>query len=190
MKMTALILAVAGLIGSASGTAHAGDWTFLAGNKSGYTAKPTVSLMLGRMSPGDDFRSATIFGAELSLDCPLLQPPTNRIRQQISVTSSSSSGVDINNYEINPHYVVVISPGFEIGGGPGLGLVTVDTPTGDGNVLGLQFGASAHYHSNNPLFFGAEMRYQITSEDNFEGAGSSSTNVNNFRFAVKVGYSF
>lgn len=186
-----ITLAIAIATATGAGAVQAKGWDFPAYNKPGYTAAPTVSLMLGRMSPGDEFRSSTILGAEFSLNCPTLQPPNNRIRQQFSFTRASRGGVKIHNYEINPHYIVEVSPGFEIGGGPGLGFVTVDTPGGDGSVFGLQFGVSAHYRANNsPLFLGAEARYQMTTEDRFGGAGSARTDVNNFRFAIKAGYRF
>lgn len=187
MKKTTLALALAGLTGF-GGHVQANEWTFLTGTKQGYTAEPTISLMLGRMSPGDDFRSSAIAGVELSLNCPLLQPPTNRIRQQVSLTWYDKGRNEITSLEINPHYVVEVAPGLELGAGPGLGLVMVDTATGDGNVLGVQFGASAHYHGNSPLFIGAEARYQLTTESRF--GGGQKTDVNNFRFGIKVGYSF
>jgi opacity protein-like surface antigen len=188
-RQTWIAVTIAALTGP--GNVQAADgWSWLAGLQPGFQAEPTVSVMLGRISPGDAFSSSTVLGAELSLNCPTLQPPTNRIRQQFSFTRSSTGGTKIHNYEINPHYVVEVSPGFEIGGGPGLGYVTVDTPTGDGGVFGLQFGASAHYFANGPLFLGAEARYQITGKDRFGGAGSPRTDVDNFRFAIKAGYSF
>lgn len=191
MKRTTLALITTGLIGSGIGAAQAdGGWDLPAYNKPGYTVEPTLSLMLGRMSPGDDLRSAAIGGIEFSLNCPTLQPPTNRIRQQFSFTRYDKNDIEINSLEINPHYVVEVAPGLEVGGGPGLGWLMVDTPTGDGNVFALQFGASAHYFAMDPLFFGAEARYQVTTEDRFFGAGSEKTDVNNFRFALKVGYSF
>ncbi len=187
---TGIAIAIAMIFG-ATGAAQAQGWTWLAGTKPGYKAEPAVSLMLGRISPGDEFRSSSIVGAELSLNCPTLQPPSNRIRQQFSFTRASRGGVKTYNYEINPHYIVEVSPGFEIGGGPGLGYVTVDTPNGDGSVFGLQFGVSAHYQADrSPLFLGAEARYQFTTEDRFGGAGSPRTDVNNFRFAIKAGYRF
>lgn len=187
---TGIIASAVAMTLVAGGAQAAPGWTWLAGTKPGYKVEPTVAAMLGRISPGDEFRSSTILGAELSLNCSLLQPPTHRIRQQLSFTRASTGGVKIHNYEINPHYVVQISPGFEIGGGPGLGYVTIDTPTGDGGVFGFQLGASAHYRGTGPLFVGAEMRYQFTGDDRFGGAGSPRTDANNFRFAIKAGYSF
>jgi hypothetical protein len=188
-KQTWMAMVIAVLLGPGAALAADG-WTWLPSTKNGYQAEPTVAVMLGRMSPGDEFRSATIIGAELSMNCFVLQPPVNRIRQQFSFTHYDKGRVDIYNIEANPHYVVEIAPGFEIGGGPGFALVMVDTPGGDGSVLGLQLGASAHYHGNSPLFVGAEARYQITDKDRFGGAGSPRTDVNNFRFVIKVGYSF
>lgn len=185
MKRATLTLAAGALLIAGNAQA-AGQWTWLAGIKDGYSAQPTVSLMAGVMDPSN-MSSDTISGIELSLNCPLLQPPTNRIRQQLSYTKYDDNGVEIKSIEINPHYVVEVSPGLEIGAGPGLGFVMVDTATGDDNVFGLQLGASLHYQANSPLFIGAEARYQITGEEHF-GAASKS-DVDNYRVLLKVGYS-
>lgn len=182
-------LTLAGIFLLAAGSAQAADeWTLLAGSQDGYKAEPAVSVMLGQMDPGDNMDSGTITGIELSLNCPLIQPPSNRIRQQVSVTSYDEQGVEITSIELNPHYVVEVSPGLEIGGGPGLGYVMVDNATSNDSVLALQLGVSAHYTLQSPLFIGAEARYQITAEDNFGAATKS--DVDNFRFAIKAGYSF
>ena len=170
----------------ASTGAQASGWTWLAGAEEGYKAEPTVSLMLGQMEP-DDGDGDSISGIELSLNCPLVQPPSNRIRQQFSITSFDDDVTEITSIELNPHYVVEVSPGLEVGGGPGLGYVMVETPGADEAVFGLQLGVSAHYHGSGPLFVGAEARYQFTTEADF-GAGDA--DVNNTRVAVKLGYSF
>jgi len=183
-------LALAGAILLATGSAQAADeWNWFAGLEDGYEAEPTVSVMLGQMDPGDNMDSGTISGIEFSLNCPLVKPPSNRIRQQVSYTSYDENGVEITSIELNPHYVVEVSPGLEIGGGPGLGYVMVDSGAGDGSVLALQLGVSAHYTTQSPLFIGAEARYQITGEDDF-GGGGAEDDVNNYRIALKVGYSF
>lgn len=181
------IVSIAG-IALLSGTVQAAEqWTWLAGAQDGYSAQPTISLMAGHMDPGDNMDSDTVSGLELSLNCPLLQPPSNRIRQQLSYSKYEDGGVEIESIEINPHYVVEVSPGLEIGGGPGLGYVMVDKAAGGGNVLALQLGASAHYHGSSPLYLGAEVRYQITGDDNFGAATES--DVDNYRVLLKLGYS-
>ncbi len=187
MKLSTFALSGAAMLVAGSVQAAEG-WTWMAGTQDGFKAKPTVSLLMGQMDPGDNMDSDTISGIELSLNCPLVQPPSNRIRQQVSYTKYDDQGVEIASLELNPHYVVEISPGLEIGGGPGLGYVMVDTPTGDGDVFGLQLGVSTHYHGNSPLFLGADLRYQITGEDNFGAATKS--DVDNMRLAIKIGYSF
>ena len=187
MKKTTIALASAVLLGAANVQA-ADDWTWFAGWKEDYKGQPAVSVMLGQMDPGDNMDSDTITGIELSVNCPLVKPPTNRIRQQVSYTKYDDKGVEITSLELNPHYVVKVSPGLEIGAGPGLGYVMVDNATSDGSVLALQVGVSAHYTLQSPLFIGAEARYQITGEDNFGAATKS--DVDNFRFAIKAGYSF
>lgn len=186
MKSITLALSSAAML--VAGNAQAEGWTWMAGSKDDYKAQPTISLLLGQMDPADSLDSDTISGIELSLNCPLLQPPTNRVRQQLSYTKYEDKGVEIASLELNPHYVVEVSPGLEIGGGPGLGYVMVDTANGDGDVFGLQFGVSAHYHGRSPLYLGADLRYQITGEDNFGAATES--DVNNTRLTIKVGYSF
>lgn len=187
MKQATMALVGAALL--AAGNAQAADeWTWMAGWKDGYKGEPAISVMLGEMDPGDNMDSDTITGFELSLNCPLLQPPTNRIRQQLSITKYDDKGTEISSMEINPHYVVEVVPGLEIGGGPGLGFLMVDTPTGNGHAFGLQLGFSAHYNLQSPLFIGAELRYQVTTEDDFGAATES--DVDNSRFALKVGYAF
>lgn len=99
---------------AASSAQAADQWTWMAGSKEGYTAH-TVSLLAGQMDPGDNMDNDTIGGIELSLNCPLLQPPSNRIRQQLSYTKYDDQGVEIESIEINPHYVVEVQPGLEIG---------------------------------------------------------------------------
>ena len=165
-------------------------WTFLAGTKDGYTAEPTISLLAGQMAPGTSgVDSGSMSGIELSLNCPLLQPPTNRIRQQASLTQYDKAGIKITNFEINPHYVVEVSPGLEVGGGPGLGYVTTDTANKNPSFWGLNVGLSAHYTAMAPLFIGAEYRYQMTSKEDF-GGSAGKDNLDNTRFDIKIGYSF
>jgi len=187
MKKTTTILASAALLGAVNVQA-ADEWNWFAGLEDDYVAEPTVSIMLGQMDPGDNLDSDTISGLEFSLNCPLVKPPSNRIRQQVSFTTYDDQGVEITSIELNPHYVVEVSPGLEIGGGPGLGYVMVDSGTSDESVFALQLGISAHYTLQSPLFIGAEARYQITGEDNF--GGSEEDDINNYRIALKVGYSF
>ncbi len=186
-KLLAVMITGSALV--ASSAASANDWTFLAGVEPGYKSEHTVSLLFGRMSPGTTgMKDGNIAGLELSLNCPLLQPPTNRIRQQISYTQYDESGVKIKNFEINPHYVVEVSPGLELGGGPGLAYVTADTAAKDPDFFGFNLGVSAHYRGMGPVFIGAEYRYQFTTEEDF-GNGLKD-NLNNGRFDIKVGYDF
>lgn len=179
-----------------SQSVQAEGWQFLAGKEPGYKAEPIISLMAGQMSPDDsDLDSGTIIGAELSLNCVLLQPPTNRLRQQISVTryDETIDGVDltITNIELNPHYVVEVAPNVEVGGGPGLGFVMTSADfdgSKDPNYFAFQLGASVHY-TGLPVFLGAEWRYQMTTDEEFVSGGTKD-DINNSRFAVKVGYAF
>jgi len=171
------IVALSILLGISSMNTQAEGWEFLAGSKPGYKAEPIASLMFGQMD--FDGSDSSIVGVELSLNCPLLQPPTNRIRQQASITSYDDSGFEIINLEINPHYVVEVAKNLEIGGGPGFGYLYSDD-TADRFAFNL--GASIHY-TGLPVFLGAEVRTQFTTEDN-------GNDMNNNRMAVKIGYAF
>ncbi len=186
MKRTLTTLAATSLLLAATGAQAADGWTFLAGTKEGYVAQPAVSVMFGMLDPDvDGADSDAITGIELSLNCPLLQPPTNRIRQQISYTSYDKDGLEIDSFELNPHYVIETSPGLELGFGPGIGYVSAKSAGFDDSVFAFQLGASAHYTAMGPLFLGAEARYQMTGD--LDGTNDG---IDNFRFAVKVGYAF
>jgi len=185
MKSISLIASGSVLL-LASVNAQAGDdWTWLAGHKEGYVAQPAVSLMVGVQDPDvNGVDSGSVTGIELSLNCPLLQPPTNRIRQQVSYAKFDNDGLELSSFELNPHYVVETSPGLELGFGPGLGYVTAKAGGVDDSTWGAQLGVSAHYTAMGPLFLGAEARYQVTGD--FDGGDGA----DNFRMALKVGYSF
>jgi len=168
---------------------QAEGWTFLPGAEPGYRAQPALSLLYGRMTPSaTGFKDGNLAGLEVSLNCPLLQPPTNRIRQQLSYIHYSEGDKDIDSIEINPHYVVEVAPRFEIGGGPGLAYIHTNTAANDPSLWGFNLGLSAHYTPADHLFLGAEYRYQITSDKDF-GNGIKE-DLNNSRFDIKVGYLF
>ena len=161
------------------------SWTWLAVTKDGYVAEPAISVMLGTLDPDvNGVDSDTITGIELSLNCPLVQPPSNRIRQQVSFVTYDNDGFEITSIELNPHYVIETSPGLELGFGPGLGYVMAESNGLDDSALALQLGVSAHYTAMGPLFIGAEARMQVT--DDFDGGDG----IDNLRVGVKVGYSF
>ncbi len=176
MKKRVLATAVGMLVVSMSASAE--GWKLFAGKDAGFVLEPTVSVMAGMMSPkeGD---SGKILGAEVSFNCPLLQPPTNRIRQQVSFAQYDENGAKLSSIEINPHYIVEVYPGLSVGAGPGFGYVLVDA-AGVDNAFAGQLGASVHYNVSKRFFVGGDMRYQFT--DN--------SDINNSRMALKLGVSF
>lgn len=177
-----LAAAVAAL--TISGLAQASAWNFPAVTTAGYTAEPTVALLGGALDPDIDGASSdTLYGIELSLNCPLIQPPSNRIRQQLSLTRFDDQGVEITSLEMNPHYVVPVAENLELGFGPGFGVMWVDSGDQSETLLGVQAGVSLHYRRDG-FFVGAEARYQLTSEEDF---GAGDTDINNSRVLLKVG---
>lgn len=173
-----------------SAAAHADGWTFMAAGGKDYNPEPTLSLMAGQMSVTTrDINDGALTGIELSLNCPLLQPPTNRIRQQLSLTRYDKAKVRITSVELNPHYLVNVAPGLELGGGPGLAYIMVDMPGKNPDFWGLNIGLSAHYTGIAPLFVGAEYRYQVTTKEDF-GVATGRDTLDNSRIIIKVGYGF
>jgi len=190
MKKRILALAVGSMVlsagASASGGAGDGEWNWFAGLDDDYVMEPTASLLLGSLSFNDG-DSGSVAGVELSFNCPLLTPPTNKIRQQLSIVQYDEAGTDVTSIEINPHYVVEVSPGLFVGGGPGFGYMSIDTAGGDDSVLGVQVGGSVHYNLSDTVFLGADARYQLTQDANF---GATTVSMDNWRIALKAGVSF
>jgi len=186
MKKKVLAITVGSLLLSMGISAEDKGWNWFAGADDDYVMEPTASLLVGSMSPKDG-SSGSITGIELSFNCPLLQPPTNKIRQQISYAQYDEGETEVTSIEINPHYVAEISPGLFIGGGPGLGYVSVDSAAKDTNMFALQLGGSVHYNVSDALFLGGEARYQLTEDENL---GGSMQGMDNWRVALKAGVNF
>ncbi len=186
MKKRVLAVAVSALILSGGASAGENEWNWFAGLDDDYVMEPTASLLLGSISFNDG-DSGSMTGVELSFNCPLLKPPTNNIRQQLSFVQYDESGVDVTSIEINPHYVVEVSPGLFVGGGPGFGYMSVDTSGGDDSVLGFQVGGSVHYDVSETIFLGGEARYQLTQDAEF---GAQTVSMDNWRVALKAGINF
>ena len=179
------VLSVA--LAAASGATWAQGWEPFAGGNPDYRAEPTLAFIGGTQDPDfDDAGSDGIYGVELSFNCPLLQPPTNRIRQQVSLTGYDEDGLEMTSLELNPHYVVPIARGLEFGFGPGVALIDAEAGGDDETLWGVQAGASLHYRAGD-LFAGAEYRYQITTEEDFGNAGRGDEDVDNSRFLLKAG---
>ncbi len=168
----------------AAGTAQADGWTFLPGLKPGYQPEFSVAVTGGYLSPDSTLTDGAVaYGAEVSMNCALIQPPSNRVRTTVSFLSFDDGGLKLTDIELNPHYVVELSDDFWIGGGPGVGIVKADTSTNDATLLAFQLGASAHYRMDR-LFIGGEARYQFTQDK----AVGPDNGANNWRALVKVGF--
>lgn len=181
MKLNALLIAMAVV---AAPAAQAAGWSLMPVTDAGFKAEPTLALMGGMLNPnvsGADADSA--YGAELSFNCIALQPPEGKLRTQVSFNKYDDAGLEIQSFEINPHYLVKVGEGLEIGAGPGIGYVTAKAGAMDESALALQLGVSAHYRSG-PMFLGAEARYQVTQEE------FANDDMNNFRVMLKVGVNF
>ena len=163
-------------------------WQFLAGKHEDFVFEPTLSLMLG-LADSEDVEGGAVFswGLEASFNCPLLQPSTNKIRQQVSYFEYSDADSTIQSFEINPHYVVDVMDDLWIGAGPGFGYVRAEVDGNTANMAALQLGASIHYNIDK-IFIGGEARYQFTTEDDI--GDKKNSGADNWRTALKVGFNF
>lgn len=164
------------------------SWEFFPGTQDDFIFDPTISLMAGQMQSVSEVGDAAIgVGVELSINCPLVQPPTNRVRQQISYFNYQDGDSTLHTVEINPHYIVEVMPKLEIGAGPGFGFISADVNGKTANMGAFQLGGSVHYRMNS-MFIGAEARYQwTTTADVGNGTDNGAKNA---RAVIKVGYDF
>ena len=182
-------LAVLG-VGVTSSAAAAGV-VFLPITKSGYELEPTVSLMVGTMKGTQDgAESSSIIGAEFAFRCGLVQMGDNQLRQQLSITNWDKNSLNMKNIELNLHYQMPVAKDVKVGFGPGVGVILTDLAGSDNpTFFGGQLGASVNYAGLGAISLGAEARYQVTNKDSFVSGGTED-NMNNWRVAAKVGYSF
>jgi len=185
LAMSAAILTT---FSSASMAMSVGGWKLFPGVQDDFIFDPTLSVMAGQMIVSESVGKAALgAGLELSINCPMIQPPTNRVRQQISFFNYSSGTSTVNTVELNPHYVVEVMPKLEIGGGPGVGFVNADVDGKTANMAAVQLGGSIHYRMSR-FFIGAEGRYQWTTDG--EDNTASDNGVKNARALVKIGFDF
>lgn len=152
-------------------------------NDATFKANVEVALVGGAISFSEgDSDTSTIYGAEISLDCPVFTlPGDNLLRQQFSVNSYSDAGVDMLTLEVNPYYFITLSESMVLGFGPGIGGAKVDVASQDSQwQFTYQAGAGVKYYMENFLI-GADLRYQASTGD---------IEINNTRFMAKVGYRF
>jgi len=162
------------------------SWRFFAGMEEDFVHESTISAMIGSLGPNTKIGDVgLVFGGELSFNCPIIQPPENKIRQQLSVLQYKDGDSKIQSAQINAHYVVEVDPKLWVGGGPGIGFVKVDANNRTANMMSAQLGASAHY-SIDKIFIGGEVRYQMTQGD--EVGGHSDLGASSWQALVKLGY--
>lgn len=185
-SLMAVLTAFAGL---AAIPAQAGEWGFMpAVNDAAYKPNFAVAAKGGVLDadvPGANAGFA--YGAELSLDCPLIRTPVGKIRQQLSWNRMDKDGLELNTLELNPHFVLEAAKDLWVGAGPGLGYVWADHSTGrDADMWAVQLGASVTYTMNHMLV-GLESRYQWTEGSD---VGSGHDGADNWLTMVKLGYKF
>lgn len=168
-----------------STSTHAATWEVLPATNGDYKADIAVAVIAGTSDFDDaDFSPK---GLEVSLICPVLKPPKNTIRQQISYTESDKNGVDLKSVEVNPHYMVNVSEKLSVGAGPSLGVTKIETLGQDESVFTYGIGASARLNVTNNVFIGAETRYAWSEDADLLG---ETDDIDNLRTTLKIGFQF
>lgn len=163
---------------------EANAWKILPVLGANYTPDFAVALTGGfnKLTDADDTQS--IYGVEVSLNCPLLSPPTDTIRQRLSITNYDYDGLSILSVSLNPHHMFQVADTTTIGFGPSLGVSTVDVGDEDDVVFTYGLGASLRSDISDRLFVGVEARYELTQESDIVD------DLDNTKVLVKLGYQF
>ena len=187
MKKTVTSILVASTLAISSQAAVASGWKFFPVQTDDYQFAPQLSVVAGTMKPADG-DSGSISGLELAINCPLVKAPNGVIRQQISITSYDENGVEIQSFELNPHYQIDVAQDVAFGFGPGFGYLTADGAGLDDSAITLQAGATLSY-TMGQVVIGAEARYQLAVNDMKTSTGAD-VDLDNTRFMLKLGYRF
>lgn len=118
------------------------------------------------------------YGAEVSVDDPLIEPVIGKVRHMLSFNHADNDGLELNTVEWNAHWMFETHRNFWIGAGPGIGYVWADGRDVDDSPA-VQFGMSSSYTYGHMLV-GFETRYQWASGDS----------TDNWLTMLKVGYQF
>lgn len=170
---------------SAAQAASAGEWQFLPVQGSGYKADVVLSLAGGTMEPNGT-GSAGYVGAELAFNCLLLAPPTGTIRTKLSYGSFDHTGIKLSTLELNPRWMVNVTPALSLGAGPGLGMVSTEVAGKTKHLTAAQIGADLDYRMDH-VNLGLTLRRQATRSADIGGGLSRASNT---LLEAKVGYAF
>ena len=155
-----------------------------------WKSKMEVAAVVGHMDiDRSGVKSRSVYGLELSFECPVFTiPGDNTIRQQLELSQSDKNGLRITTIEMNPYYHVALSDDLVFGFGPGIGGMHADP---DGNkdqwLFSVQVGAGMKYYIDD-FIIGADLRRQWTAEKDL-GSGSKE-DLDNTRLLLKAGYRF
>lgn len=122
--------------------------------------------------------AAPAYGAEVSVDDPVIEPVIGKVRHMLSFNHTDHDGLELNTVEWNAHWVFETHRDFWLGAGPGIGYIWADGRDRDDSPA-VQFGMSATYTYGHALV-GFESRYQWATGDS----------VDNWLTMMKVGYQF
>jgi len=169
-------------------SAQAAGWSLLPGLNDDFRTQSALSVSLGAGHANST--TAMEYGAELSFNCVLLQPPSNVLRQHLSYVNYSDGDFTMHKIELNPDYMFKVAKDISIGAGPGVGMIVLNTADRDTTLGAFQLGASMDYTGVKHLLVGVESRYQVSTKRFYERDSETYSHANNWRTAIRIGYQF
>lgn len=175
-------IALAAALLAATTLAQAETWRFLPGFKeANFKLQPTVALTGSFVNPDDD-PTRHAYGVELNFNCGLVQTSENRIRTYAQINRSRKDGVTLYDFELSPRYMMPLSSGFYIGGGPSFTYLRAKADGERQSLYGLGGAVGLDYRIGN-WYAGADVRLHNTFKRN-------GNDYDNTALGAKVGYSF
>lgn len=190
-RISVFMFALVMMIGAFSQVAAQTDSgvEFLPVTGDSYEVGLSVAPKIGILGPATDTLDAgPVYGAELAVNCLLLDLPGGTVRTGLSYNyyddSSASLSTSLSTIELSPVYFYQITDRFSAGIGPGAGFMMLRPDGGtDIDVWGVQAVSGVRYVQG--LFYaGLEARYQwnVTDDDNL-----GNERLDNYLIGLKVG---
>ncbi|MEO8172644.1 MAG: hypothetical protein ABI581_06160 [Sediminibacterium sp.] len=156
-----------------------------------YNMKMGISL-LGGIQNSKGLNTAPVFGAEISIACPLVHSQKNYIRQYIRFTQQGDETYKTTSVELNPQISIFQGAHFNLGIGPNTGVIFATKDGEQRTRFSYGLGASTVY-SIKKISFGIGMCFAATNKVSFTDTDNKSSEVshlNNLKTFLKVGYNF
>lgn len=169
-----------------SGSVMAADgWEWFPAGKDGWKSDFTLAAEVGSMDV-KKLGTGEYQGVEFALNCPWFCMPGGSLRQEFHLGAYKHGDASLTTFEMDPHYMVPISPNWSVGGGPGIGFVRANVGGKSAVMSSFQVTADLDYNRGH-FFFGVGGRYQNTLNKEIAPGVKG---MDNWLVSAKVGLNF